>query len=616
MSPPDPDRIASLEHSGLVNPSDLVAEPFASELTAANLFRKPPDGLSSFKGLSKQDLPGYARLVARDLRSGKLQLQDTVRAGGTVFTVPKADGTLREVWHGTRPSQAAGAPPQPTHLANPEALARISLLPNERLWGSKRDCRSLFDQLRAPDDLRPFFGRPSLCVRELLGAGMAMDELEDHWCGEGQLGAESVVWPVSCVWPMGFSWSSYVAQGTMLATMRKSGRTEKEMVSLQQPIPSANRDLSALATDDVIHLTTLGPAHSVRTMSDFELACRQSRIELNQRKSVTGVQDMTLIGIRLRSGRFLGPDPNKLSRFTRAVVYLFGTSDEFELSPNQLAALSGVGTWFCLLNRPLLCVLEKSYSFGRGDCPNTPRPVSRAVKKELMTLVSMLCFAESDLGLPWFPGIMATDASPAFGYGVCLARTSQSKARRYGLGCFTADALADFESDDEDPVVAEKLRARLGTRCTLPVRRHQFRTLLSARARETGHSGFLELTGVELGLNLFVRSSEHLRHRLNILIDAQAVLRAVLKGRSSAPTFYTGLRRINATLLACTIRLGVSYVPSEANPADPPSRGVVAPRTESGQQLRRRQEEERDARCRERRERWWQDHFGSATASL
>ena len=243
-----------------------------------------------------------------------------------------------------------------------------------------------------------------------------------------------------------------------------------------------------------------------------------------------------------------------------------------------------------------------------------PRPVPRVAKRELLTLASLLCFAESDLGLEWFPGIMATDASPSFGYGVCMARTSQAKARAYGLGCFTADALADFGSDDEDPSVAEKLRARLGTRCQLPVRRHQFRTLLSARAKETGHSGFMELTGVELALNLFVRDAKHLRHRLNILIDAQAVLRAVLKGRSSAPTFYTGLRRINATLLACTVRLGVSYVPSEANPADPPSRGLVTPRTLSGKQLRKRQEEERGARCRQRRDRWWQDHLGGSAA--
>jgi len=259
----NPDRIACLEQSGLVDPSCLVGDALAEQLTAASLFPAPPPGLNTFKGLDRRDKQAYGRLVARDLRSGKLRLHDSVKAGGTVFTVPKTDGSLREVWHGTRPSQAARVPPKPVHLANPEALARISLLRGERLWASKRDCRALFDQLRAPVDLRPYFGRPSLTVQELQDAGMSMEEIHSSWSGEGPFVAKSVVWPVSCVWPMGFSWSSCVAQSTMLATMQRSGRSEKEMVSLQQPIPSSNRDLSALATDDVIHLTTLGPSRSI-----------------------------------------------------------------------------------------------------------------------------------------------------------------------------------------------------------------------------------------------------------------------------------------------------------------------------------------------------------------
>jgi len=89
---------------------------------------------------------------------------------------------------------------------------------------------------------------------------------------------------------------------------------------------------------------------------------------------------------------------------------------------------------------------------------------------------------------------------------------------------------------------------------------------------------------VELALDWFVRKADRMRHRLNVLIDAQAVLKAVLKGRSSAPSFYTSLRRLGATLLGCSISLSVAYVPSEANPTDKPSRGLPQARTLSVKQ--------------------------------
>ena len=57
------------------------------------------------------------------------------------------------------------------------------------------------------------------------------------------------------------------------------------------------------------------------------------------------------------------------------------------------------------------------------------------------------------------------------------------------------------------------------------------------------------------------------------LIDAQAVLGAVSKGGSSAPTLRREVRRIGALSLAGGWCLRYVYVPSAFNPADAPSRG-------------------------------------------
>ena len=65
--------------------------------------------------------------------------------------------------------------------------------------------------------------------------------------------------------------------------------------------------------------------------------------------------------------------------------------------------------------------------------------------------------------------------------------------------------------------------------------------------------------------------------RLVVLVDAQAVLFAAAKGRSSAPSLRFEIRKLAALALAGNLVIKYIYVPSEYNPADAPSRGVVSP---------------------------------------
>ena len=78
-----------------------------------------------------------------------------------------------------------------------------------------------------------------------------------------------------------------------------------------------------------------------------------------------------------------------------------------------------------------------------------------------------------------------------------------------------------------------------------------------------------------LGLRWLLRRTRNHGIRTAFLIDAQAVLGAISKGRSSAGAIKRDVKLAAALLLAGDVALSCAYVPSENNPADEPSRGIV-----------------------------------------
>jgi uncharacterized membrane protein len=108
----------------------------------------------------------------------------------------------------------------------------------------------------------------------------------------------------------------------------------------------------------------------------------------------------------------------------------------------------------------------------------------------------------------------------------------------------------------------------------LGLTKSSFTTIVSAKALHRAHSGALEATAVVLLLRWLLRSKDKHAHRVVALVDAQAVLGAAAKGRTSAATLKREIRKIAALTLAGDFLMRYVYVPSEDNPADAPSRGV------------------------------------------
>ena len=191
-------------------------------------------------------------------------------------------------------------------------------------------------------------------------------------------------------------------------------------------------------------------------------------------------------------------------------------------------------------------------------------------------LVAFLCISptlENDLRRPWQDLVVATDASVDYGFGVSVAPLAPDCVRDIGRHSERPRRYARLSRDGGPG--EEAPRPRSGTSFNVPLAKSAFRTVVSARRKYDAHSGSLEAHGVALGLRWLLRSPKRHLKRSVFLIDAQAVLGAVTRGRSGAPTVRREISLIAALLLAGDLRLKVAYVPSEENPADEPSRGIV-----------------------------------------
>ena len=158
------DRVDNLSIAAACDPvPHLPAEVQDVVTRAESMFQTAPCDLASFEGFSAGAREEYAKLIALQLRCGKLGLARSCAGGGTSFTVGKPGGNrLREVWHGRRVSQAAQTPPAPRHLASPTALSFLECSKDRPLRVSKRDASCWFDQLALPSSLRRYMAsRPS-----------------------------------------------------------------------------------------------------------------------------------------------------------------------------------------------------------------------------------------------------------------------------------------------------------------------------------------------------------------------------------------------------------------------------------------------------------------------
>ena len=245
--------------------------------------------------------------------------------------------------------------------------------------------------------------------------------------------------------------------------------------------------------------------------------------------------------------------------------------DKGHASPLQLAAYLGRAQRFDLLNRPTLAAFDKVYDFVHMTDDKVMAPLGETVLGEIALSLLLSPFWEVDATREWSTCLGASDASTDFGFGVCAAAVSPALSRRIGRAADRGHHHIRLLRS-ADP--SYKREERKGKALHIPVRHSDFKQNLSVRSKFRNNIVALEGDASLLLVRWICRSTKNHGKRTPVLIDAQSLLGALAKGRSSSGSLKVTVRRVAAHHLASDIALKPIYAPSEDNPADEGSRGT------------------------------------------
>ena len=138
--------------------------------------------------------------------------------------------------------------------------------------------------------------------------------------------------------------------------------------------------------------------------------------------------------------------------------------------------------------------------------------------------------------------ITAANASLVYAFGALVETCTEEVAREVGRLAETKGSYVRLARDGGPTDEAE--RQRLGFPHQLNLSKRAFRDVISAKKTRDAHPGSLEASGLLLLLKWITRSSKNFSRRIPVLVDAQAVLGAAAKGKTSAGSISLDMKRI------------------------------------------------------------------------
>ena len=351
---------------------------------------------------------------------------------------------------------------------------------------------------------------------------------------------------------MGWSFSVFIAQAVHLFVIRNTGFGRLLSVT-DRSTTSIGAGRSLVFIDDAnafVYDQSVGEAmldELDACYSSWGLSIKWSKVQRPSTHVVTlGIEFDGGVGVhefRPASAKLL-----KLLQATRHIIKVGWVTGK------GLSRLVGIWTWFVLLRRPALSILNACYAFVRKyEFQRQPQRMWYTVRAELTLLLGVTALLTARIGAPLFSKLLCTDASP-WGAGIMSAQVTPD----------VRDLLSSWLAQPASPTLAATTAFILSL-STLDVRwRHMF----SYFFRRPAHINALELITLTSGV---LWSSSHraaIGSRLASVVDSQVCLYVVSKGRTSAKHIIYPCRRLSAILLCTGMLLSCFYIPSASNPAD------------------------------------------------
>ncbi|CAE7254004.1 unnamed protein product [Symbiodinium sp. KB8] len=397
-----------------------------------------------------------------------------------------------------------GIPESDRHLVSPTALLHLESSKERPVRVSKRDARCWFDQLSLPTHLRRWMGQPPVSLQELRDiAGFSADEAAG--CMQDGDRATDMVFPVSNVWSMGFSWSSFVAQEALLACCTDAGLGPDKVLACDIRTPSSFSEVIAAATDDAMFFSTSGLGVTSQMAERFDRELFQHDILKHSGKDVNDELNTTCVGVSLEGGVQLATPP---ARCLALVVMVLAVTHAGAASAKQ------------------------------DPDDDVLRRLPASVMEELLLGLVLGMFWLADLTRQFLPLVAVSDASTEYGFEASIARASVIDVRN----------LARLAEKRGSYVVLDggaDCSRTTGTGHQFHMSKEEFVHILSVRKHINSHINILEGEAFLLLLRWLLRSRARHASRVVILVDSAVWLGAAAKGRSSShfePLAPKGLR--------------------------------------------------------------------------
>ena len=302
----------------------------------------------------------------------------------------------------------------------------------------------------------------------------------------------------------------------------------------------------------------------------------------NQKKAQEGLP-LEILGAALlcRNGRVhLVP---KDSRVLTVQTLLAAAARAGEVRLSRLLRILGMTSWIFLMRRRCLSVFQEVYLVVDSLTADLERVVRvpMAARRELAMAALLMSWIHSDLSAPWGTNVVAVDAGPE-GFGVTRMKASQTAVRACGqLGLRSKQRrVASFGSTQPD---IDHLLAAPACDSHWFAGNGQWAVVIGKTwTKQTSvlHNNVLEGYALLSGLAEQCRCLPKSRvgaTRILILTDSLVILGAVTRGRSSRGPINAICRRVLQYEIEFNVIVAVRYIPTWANPADGPSRGVKSP---------------------------------------